>query len=41
MKRTVTLIPSKTDTRISLRCQVALHFIARIGEARWLSDRER
>jgi len=24
----VTLIPSKIDTRISLRCQVALHFIA-------------
>ena len=28
-KRTVTLIPGETDTRISLRCQVALHFIAR------------
>jgi len=28
-KRTVTLIPSTTDTRISLRCQAALHFIAR------------
>ena len=28
-KRTVTLIPSKTDTRISLRCQAAMHFIAR------------
>jgi len=28
-KRTVTLIPSKVDTRISLLCQVALHFIAR------------
>jgi len=28
-KRTVTLIPSKIDTRISLRCQVALHFIAK------------
>ena len=27
-KRTVTLIPSKIDTRISLRCQVAMHFIA-------------
>jgi len=27
-KCTVTSIPSKTDTRISLRCQVALHFIA-------------
>ena len=28
-KRTVTLIPIKIDTRILLRCQVALHFIAR------------